>query len=281
MAQAGLGSRRACEDMISQGRVEVDGKIAALGTKADPRRQRIVVDGQTLTRPEEMVYVALYKPKGVLCVSQDDRGRRTVRDLVPLPGHLYPVGRLDTLSEGLVILTNDGELTNLLTHPRYGHTKEYQACVAGLPNERALEKWRQGVFLDDKRTEPAEVSIIRTEQGQTWLRLVLHEGRKRQIRRVGMKLGHQVRQLIRVRIGPVLVGDLQPGQWRPLNDQELKALKEVKRQGVKSKDVKRKDVKRKDVERKDVKSKDVKRKGVERKDVKRKDVKRKGVKRKM
>lgn len=245
MAQAGLGSRRACEEMIRQGRVTLDGKIAELGTKADPRRQRIVVDGQPLTRPEELVYVALYKPKGVLCVSQDDRGRRTVRDLVSLPGHLYPVGRLDTLSEGLVILTNDGELTNLLTHPRYGHTKEYQACVSGQPNERALEKWRRGVFLDGKRTEPAEVSIMRIERDQTWLRLVLHEGRKRQIRRVAMKLGHQVRQLIRVRVGPVLVGDLQPGQWRLLNEPELKDLKDVKRKGAKRKDAKRKGVKRK------------------------------------
>jgi 23S rRNA pseudouridine2605 synthase len=225
MAQAGLGSRRACEDIIRQGRVEVDGKIATLGAKADPRRQRVVVDGQPLTHPEEPLYVALHKPRGVLSVSQDDRGRRTVRDLVPLPGHLYPVGRLDALSEGLIILTNDGELTNRLTHPRYKHTKEYHACLDGQPSAQTLQKWRRGVFLDGKKTAPAEVSILHREKDRTWLRITLHEGRKRQIRRVAGELGHQVYYLIRVRIGPVHLGELKPGEWRHLNAGELKKLK--------------------------------------------------------
>jgi len=121
MARAGIGSRRACEEIIRQGRVQVDGEIATLGQKADPARQRIVVDGQPLTTSEALVYIAINKPHGVLAVSQDDRGRRTVRDLVPLPGHLFPVGRLDATSEGLMLLTNDGELANRLTHPRFRH----------------------------------------------------------------------------------------------------------------------------------------------------------------
>ena len=229
MARAGAGSRRACEEFIRQGRVEVDGKIATLGQKADPSRQRIVFDGQLLNTPQPFTYIAVHKPRGVLAVSQDDRGRRTVRDLVPVKGHLYPVGRLDVTSEGLVLLTNDGGLTNQLTHPRYGHSKEYQAYIVGRPSERTLEKWRRGVFLDGKRTAPADISILRTERDYTWIRLVLREGRKRQIRRVAAMLRHPVRRLIRVRIGPILLGELTPGEWRHLNEKELANLKSVSR----------------------------------------------------
>jgi pseudouridine synthase len=225
MARAGLGSRRACEELIRQGRVEVDGKIATLGLKADPRRQRIVVDGRPLTQHKPPVYIAVHKPRGVLSVSQDDRGRRTVRDLVPVPGHLYPIGRLDATSEGLILLTNDGELTNKLTHPRYGHTKEYQAYVVGHPSDKTLEKWQRGVFWDGRRTAPADITVLRRERDHTWLRVVLREGRKRQIRRVAAILGHPVRQLIRVRIGPLRLGDLKPGEWRHLTEQEIKKLK--------------------------------------------------------
>jgi pseudouridine synthase len=225
MARAGIGSRRACEEIIRQGRVNVDGKIATLGQKADPSRQRIVVDGQPLTASERPVYIALNKPRGVLAVSKDDRGRRTVRDLVPLSEHLFPVGRLDATSEGLILLTNDGDLTNRLTHPRHEHAKEYHVSVAGHPSERTLVKWRQGVFLDGKRTKPAKISIIRDERDNTWLRLVLREGRKRQIRRVAAMLGHPVQRLIRVRIGSLRLGELKPGEWRHLTKQELRALR--------------------------------------------------------
>jgi 23S rRNA pseudouridine2605 synthase len=225
MAQAGIGSRRACEDIIRHGRVEVDGRIATLGQKVDPARQRIVVDGQPLNNPEPLVYIAINKPRGVLAVSQDDRGRRTVRDLIPLPGHLFPVGRLDATSEGLVLLTNDGELTNRLTHPRHEHAKEYKVSVAGHPSERTLEKWRQGVFLDGKRTAPAKVSVIRRQRDNTWLRVVLREGRKRQIRRVASLLGHPVLRLIRERIGPLKLERLEPGGWRHLSRGEVAALR--------------------------------------------------------
>ena len=224
MARAGVGSRRACEEIIRRGRVEVDGKIAILGQKVDPARQRIVVDGKQLAGPEPLVYIALHKPRGVLAVSQDDRGRRTVRDLVPLPGHLYPVGRLDVGSEGLMLLTNDGALANRLTHPRYGHTKEYKVCIAGHPGEKVFAQWRRGIILDDRRTAPATISVLRRGRDHTWLRVILQEGRKRQIRRVASILGHPVHQLIRVRLGPVHLGELKPNQWRHLTRQEIKAL---------------------------------------------------------
>jgi 23S rRNA pseudouridine2605 synthase len=235
MAQAGIGSRRACEEIIRQGRVEVDGKMATLGLKVDPDRQRIVVDGRPIVAPEPLVYVALHKPRGILAVSQDDRGRRTVRDLVPVPGHLYPVGRLDATSEGLVLLTNDGALANRLTHPRYEHAKEYKVAVTGRPDEKTLKQWQQGVFLDGKRTAPADVSILRHERDCTWLRIILREGRKRQIRRVAALLGHPVEQLIRVRIGPVHLGRLKPGKWRRLSDQEINALRRTTNQGSRHK----------------------------------------------
>jgi 23S rRNA pseudouridine2605 synthase len=225
MARSGIGSRRACEELIRQGRVVVDGKSASLGQKVDPSRQQVFVDGQPLRAPEPLVYIAVNKPRGVLSVSQDDRGRRTVRDLVPVPGHLYPVGRLDITSEGLVLLTNDGALANRLTHPRYEHTKEYRVYVAGRPSDKTLEKWRRGVNLDDKKTAPAEVSILRSERDHAWLRIVLREGRKRQIRRVADILGHPVQQLVRVRIGPIHLGELKPGEWRHLTEQELKTLR--------------------------------------------------------
>lgn len=225
MARAGIGSRRACEEIIRQGRVKIDGQIATLGQKVDPARQRVIVDGQPLTVTEPLMYIAIHKPRGILAVSQDDRGRRTVRDLVPLPGHLYPVGRLDATSEGLMLLTNDGELANWLMHPRYEHAKEYHVLIAGHPNDRTLEQWRRGVILEGKKTAPAEVSILRRERDDTWLRVVLREGRKRQVRQVGTLLGHPVRRLIRVRIGTLQLGALKPGEWRHLSRREIAALK--------------------------------------------------------
>jgi 23S rRNA pseudouridine2605 synthase len=231
LAQAGFGSRRSCEDLIRDGLVTVNGQVAQLGQKADPEKDRITVDGKKVRVERSRTYIALNKPEGVLSAARDDSGRaRTVRDLVPLPGHLYPVGRLDLDSEGLILLTDDGDLTNLLTHPRYEHPKEYRVEVEGRPEEEALNRWRQGIFLDDRRTAPAEVSVLSQKGDHTWLRVVLREGRKQQIRRVAAILGHPVHRLIRVRIGPVQLGDLKPGQWRPLTGRELKALRELKAQ---------------------------------------------------
>jgi len=228
LAHAGIGSRRACEDLIRQGRVAVNGQTAHIGQKADPDRDSIAVDGEPVQTDASQVYVALHKPRGVLSHDAGSAQRRTVAcDLVSLSNRLYPVGRLDLQSEGLLLLTNDGDLTYRLTHPRFGHEKEYRVLVKGQPSEATLEKWRNGVFLNGRTTAPADVSVLRREKKRAWLRVILREGRKRQIRRVAAMLGHPVRRLIRVRIGPVLLGKLKPGKWRHLTRQELKSLKKL------------------------------------------------------
>jgi 23S rRNA pseudouridine2605 synthase len=225
--------------MIQQGRVAVNGRIVTeLGTKVDPARDDIRVDGGRLKIAPSHVYVLLNKPAGVLSVMDDERGRRSLSDLVSLPVRLYPVGRLDVNSEGLILLTDDGELANLLTHPRYEHEKEYRVIVLGHPAEKTLDAWRRGVILEGQRTAPAWVTSIRTEKDATVLRIVMHEGRKRQIREVASLLGHPVRELVRVRIGPLHLGALGSGQWRYLTAQEirtLEALKKVKARSPKHK----------------------------------------------
>jgi 23S rRNA pseudouridine2605 synthase len=225
MARAGLGSRRACEALIVEGRVTVNGRVAGLGQKADPVRDRIALDGQALSPPETLTYVALYKPRGVVSSLAPQGERRTVRDLVPLAGRLYPVGRLDVDSEGLMLLTNDGELTERLTHPRYEVEKEYRVLVKKEPDEAQLAAWRRGVVLEGKRTAPARVAREGREGGGVWLRVTMHEGRKHEIRDTGLALGLPVRRLIRVRIGPLRVGGLKPGEWRVLDEREVEQLR--------------------------------------------------------
>ena len=229
LARAGFGSRRACEELIRQGRVTVNGQVAQIGQKADPDRDRIAVDGSPLRLKKSYTYIALHKPRGILSDEGDGTGRVPMaHDLLPLSEHLFPVGRLDLRSEGLLLFTDDGELAERLLHPRYEHEKEYHALVEGVPDEETLRKWRRGVFLDGRKTAPAEVSILRREGERTWLRIVLHEGRKRQIRRVAAMLGHPVHRLIRVRIGPVRLGNLKPGEWRRLTERELRELDKIK-----------------------------------------------------
>lgn len=230
LARAGFGSRRACEELIHQGRVRVDGQVAQLGQKADPHRDRITLDGNPVQVKRRYTYVVLHKPRGVLSDEGDGSGRlSTVRDLVSLPGRLFPVGRLDLRSEGLMLLTDDGDLTYRLTHPRFGHEKEYRVLVEGEPDEATLKRWRRGVFLDGKRTALAGVTVAGREKGATWLRVTLREGRKRQIRRVTAMLGHPAQRVIRVRIGPLRLGDLKPGQWRKLTGAEVRALRSAVR----------------------------------------------------
>jgi 23S rRNA pseudouridine2605 synthase len=187
----------------------------------------------------------LNKPRNVVTTNEDELGRKTARDLVDYDGPIYPVGRLDVDSEGLVLLTNDGDVANVLTHPRYQHDKEYLVFVKGQPDEKTLASWRRGVVVPDEdggyRTAPAKVSAIKRESGGTLLRVIMHEGRKRQIREVARLLGHPVQYLLRVRIGPIDMGDLKPGKWRFLHAQEVQALRSlVAEQPVKRNDVKRK-----------------------------------------
>ena len=228
LAQAGYGSRRACEDFISAGRVRVNGQIATLGQKADPATDRITVDGKPIAAAESMTYVALYKPRNVLSTVERERGddRQTVRDLVDAPGHLYPVGRLDFESEGLVLMTNDGELTHQLTHPRYGHSKEYKVLLARRPDQDQLEAWRRGVVLEDGyKTAPVDVRFESAQGKGAWVRVIMGEGRKRQIREICKQLGLPIVRILRVRIGALKLGNLKPRQWRYLTMQEVDELK--------------------------------------------------------
>lgn len=214
--------------MIQAGRVRVNGQVAILGQKADPAKDKIMVDGKPLPAAEMLTYVALYKPRNVLSTveREDGDGRQTVRDLIPLEGHLYPAGRLDYDSEGLVLMTNDGELTNRLTHPRYGHEKEYRVLLARRPDEAQLATWRRGVVLEDgHKTAPADVRFESTSGKGAWVRVIMGEGRKRQIREIGKLLGLPVVRIVRLRIGDLRLGKLKPRQWRHLTSEEVAALK--------------------------------------------------------
>jgi len=226
LARAGYGSRRANEELISAGRVSVNGKTAVLGDKADPQQDRILVDGKPIRLAEELVYIAIYKPRGVLSAVSAPDPRSTVVDLVTIPEKIYPVGRLDVDSEGLMLLTNDGQLANELTHPRFGHEKEYRVLVARRPDEEQLNTWRRGVVLEDGyRTAPADVRLEQPFGKGAWLRVILREGRKRQIRETGSQLGLPVVRIIRIRIGNLLLGALKPKEWRRLTTQEVLALR--------------------------------------------------------
>ncbi|HUH97439.1 MAG TPA: pseudouridine synthase [Anaerolineales bacterium] len=227
LAQAGYGSRRACEEFITAGRVRVNGKAAVLGQKADLAVDKVTMDGKPLAAPEKLTYIALYKPRNIISSVDDEAGRKTVRDLIPESERLYPVGRLDWDSEGLILMTNDGDLTNRLTHPRYGHQKEYKVLVARRPDPEQIRTWRRGVVLEDGyRTAPAEVYVEATAGKGAWLRVTMGEGRKRQIREIGALLGMPVVRIVRVRIGSLLLGSLKPGEWRHLTAREIDELME-------------------------------------------------------
>ena len=231
LAAAGFGSRRACEALILAGRVQVNGRLAAIGDKADAALDQVTLDGEPIVS-EQLTYVMVHKPRGVVSSLAANDGRRTVRDLVPVTGRLYPVGRLDVLSEGLILLTNDGDLTNRLTHPRYGHDKEYHVLVTGQVDERQLNAWRRGVLIKDEEgrlesTQPARVEVMSASKSTagTRLRVTMREGKKHQIHRVGQALGLRVARILRVRLGSLRLGDLKAGEWRRLTPSEVRALR--------------------------------------------------------
>ncbi len=227
LAKAGFGSRRANEDLISAGRVKVNGKVAFLGMKADSAVDEISVDNTKIPKQESAIYIAFNKPRGVLSDNAPLDRRKNIRDLIELEGHIFTVGRLDMESEGLMILTNDGDLTNRLTHPRYGHEKEYIVLVSKRPDEEQLETWRRGVVLEDGyRTAPTKVSIHKWHGKGAWLKVILREGHKRQIREIGRVIGLPIVKLIRVRIASINLGNLKSGEWRHLSVEEVKQLKQ-------------------------------------------------------
>lgn len=226
MAQADIGSRRHCETLISQGRVQVNGKIIALGAKADPLKDLILVDGARIRKSSKPLYIVVNKPKGVLSATKaPDDDRPTIRELVDWPGHLFTVGRLDADSEGLMILTNDGELANRLSHPRFEHTKTYKVTVKGKVARQTIESWESGIWLDGSRTAACSVKVLQSSKRSSVLRVVMLEGRKRQIRRVASQLSHPVIRLVRTHIGQLGLGTLRKGAWYQLDEDEIEALR--------------------------------------------------------
>ncbi len=249
LAQAGVASRRAAEEIIAAGRVAVNGTVVKeMGVRADPSKDTITVDGRPLAvstgaaKTGGMIYLMLNKPRGVVSTAKDTHGRTTVLDLIgkiegeprragrPIPSpnaRIYPVGRLDADTTGLLLLTNDGDLTFRLTHPRFGVEKEYRAVVRGRPPEQALQKLREGIEIEGELTAPAVVDWLGTREGSTLLRVVIHEGRKRQVRLMLAAVGHPVVELQRVRFGPMTLGDLEVGKWRTLALHEVHALRKA------------------------------------------------------
>ncbi len=226
LAQAGLASRRAAETMITAGRVRVDGRIVTeLGTKVDPRASRVEVDGQRIVA-EDRVYVVLHKPRGVVSTMSDPEGRPSVRELLKnVPGRVYPVGRLDFATSGVLIATNDGDFAEALMHPRKAVPKTYVVKAHGEMQAPDLDAWRRGVQLEDGKTLPARVRMLRHEAGKTWFELTITEGRNQQVRRMGEATGFRVMRLARVEVAGVTSEGLRPGDWRYLTVDELTAMK--------------------------------------------------------
>jgi len=233
LARAGVAARRKAEDLIREGRVTVNGEIATLGAKADPSKDAIKVDDRRIHVPRAQRYLLLYKPKGYLTAVSDPQGRPTVLDLVPtaLRKALVPVGRLDYQTEGLLLLTDDGDFAQHLAHPRYGCRKTYEVKVKGVPAETALDRLRAGIVLEGKRTSPCRIEPVRRtgprreETGNSWFRVELSEGRTRQIREMFFRVGHPVQKLRRVAIGPLSDASLGPGDLRELTEREVEQLR--------------------------------------------------------
>jgi 23S rRNA pseudouridine2605 synthase len=223
LAQRGLGSRRHCEELIADGRVSVNGEVAILGRRVDVLVDLIEVDGTPLAVRPGLVYYLFNKPRGVVTTLADPQRRQIVTDFVPTEPRVFPVGRLDADTEGLLLLTNDGDLAHRLTHPSYGVEKEYLAEVAGRPSAAAVRQLREGVELEDGMTAPAKVAL----SPPNLLRITIHEGRNRQVRRMCEAIGHPVRRLVRVRIGSITDRRLKPGTWRDLTLTEVRTLESV------------------------------------------------------
>jgi pseudouridine synthase len=238
LSQAGIASRRAAEQLIADGRVSVNGRtIREMGVKADPSVDDVRVDGRRLKGAQRLRYVLLYKPAGYVTTRADPQRRRTVMDLLAgVPEYVYPVGRLDYDSEGLLLLTNDGDLAARLTHPRHGVERTYEARVAGIPSPDAMDRLRHGIPLDGRRTLPADVVLLNPmkspatagrDEREGVLRITIREGRNRQVRRMCEAVGHPVRRLTRTRIGAIADRRLKPGEWRELTGEEIRTLQDL------------------------------------------------------
>ncbi len=227
LAQAGVGSRRAAEELIRQGRVKVNDERAELGRSVDPVKDRVLLDGNIVTLETGRILVALNKPGACVTTASDPQGRKTVLDLLPDFGaRIFPVGRLDYDAEGLLLLTNDGELANRLLHPRYGISKVYDVKIKGHPDKKTIERLQTGVRIEEGVTAPAEVEIVWELPGAAWLRITLHQGWNRQIKRMGLAVGHPVLKIRRIAYGPVRLGRLGMGRHRMLRPDEIRKIYE-------------------------------------------------------
>lgn len=225
MAQCGVASRRKSEELIQKGLVQINGvTIREPGFPVDPEKDEIFVAGKKLTTAAK-IYIMVNKPKGVLSTSEDTHGRQRVLDLVPIKERLYTVGRLDMDTEGLLLLTNDGDLTFYLTHPSHEFGKTYVGLVKGCPDKRSLEAFSHGMEIEDYRTAPATIKILKVNQNTSLLEMRIHEGKKRQIRKMCAAMGHPIIDLKRVAVGDLTLGNLKPGEWRYLNNDEITYLK--------------------------------------------------------
>lgn len=224
MAECGVASRRKCEEIIEQGKVKVNGHVAHIGDKVNPKKDLVTVRGKKINKDERKYYIMLNKPRGYVTTVSDELGRKTVMDLVDVDARVYPVGRLDKDSEGLLILTNDGSFANALTHPKHNYAKVYRVTVRPAVNDEILNKLRSGIEIDGRKTAPCDVNIITEEEGRVVLEFILREGRNRQIRKMCEAVNLEVARLKRISIGPVKLGMLQTGKTRRLTDNEVKKL---------------------------------------------------------
>jgi pseudouridine synthase len=225
LAQAGVGSRRQCEKLITAGRIRVNGHVVqTLGAKIDPEHDEVHIDNKPVGT-EEKFYMVLHKPSGYLSTVIDNRGRPTVSDLVrDVPARLYPVGRLDMDTEGILLMTNDGDFCYRMTHPKFEIKKTYLAEVKGKPSRRALAELRRGVKMEEGETSPAEVKLIKSAGNCSTVEITIHEGRKRQVKKMCKAVGYPVKRLKRIEFGGIRLGNLRPAHYRPLSDSERKRL---------------------------------------------------------
>lgn len=225
MADNGVASRRKCEEMIDRGLVKVNGNTAHIGDKVDPKRDRVVVSGKQLRQKDKLVYIMLHKPRGYITTMQDEQGRKCVAELVSeITDRIYPVGRLDRESEGLLLMTNDGAFSNALTHPAKHVPKTYRVTIRPKITDEQINAFHNGIEIDGRMTAPAGLRVIEKAEGRVVCEVVLYEGRNRQIRRMFEELGIEVARLKRVAVGSVKLGMLQPGKWRSLTEDEVRRL---------------------------------------------------------
>ena len=229
LAECGIASRRKCEEYILQGRVKVNGKVVKeLGTKIDPDVDIIEFDGKIVRREEKKVYIMLYKPAGYITSVKDPFGRPTVLDLVKVKERIYPVGRLDFDTSGLLLLTNDGELANILMHPKHEIVKTYVAKIKGIPTKEEMERFGNGLIIDGRKTAKAKIRILNVKNGTSVVEIQIHEGRNRQVKKMCKAIGHPVIALKRTKIGELELKGLKPGEWRYLTEDEIRYLKSLR-----------------------------------------------------